>query len=446
MVKKYTQQEYLDLARSVHGTKYDLSDVLYERSSSKVLVGCKTHGKFLISATSFLQGCGCKKCALEYTASRKRKTTTAFVSELSALLGHNYSFDKVDYKNNKAKVVVTCKIHGDFEATPHNLLNGTVCPKCAVYGKKKMSQEEYISKATEVHGETYDLSEVFYRGSSESVDILCKKHNEIFKTVANEFLRGSGCPKCAIDKLRIGVEEFIKRSKLQHGERYIYRCHDFVDLKTPTTIACRVHGDFKQISGNHMRGDNCPLCAKVTQARHQTYTNETYVLKLRSLYGEKYSYSLVNYKGARSTVLIECPEHGVFSQTAFRVLQGVACPACKALEKNGHVSLYVLDVEGRAGEFTGFGITKNISSRLNTHKRNLRDSGFKVLSSTVFEFNDSFTARAIETCLKRTFNKSKLSSEITGFKTESTCTRLTEVLDFINKNYDKEGGRWPLLT
>ena len=40
-----------------------------------------------------------------------------------------YDYTLVDYKNNKTKVKIICKIHGIFEVRPDNHYH-TNCPKC----------------------------------------------------------------------------------------------------------------------------------------------------------------------------------------------------------------------------------------------------------------------------------------------------------------------------
>lgn len=52
---------------------------------------------------------------------------------------------------------------------------------------------------------------------------------------------------------RLTTEEFVRRSKLIHGERYIYDKTVYVNQKTPVIITCKKHGDFQQIAGNHKR-------------------------------------------------------------------------------------------------------------------------------------------------------------------------------------------------
>ena len=45
----------------------------------------------------------------------KKKTTEQFVEEAKIIHGDKYNYSKVNYTSNKDKIVIICKIHGEFE-------------------------------------------------------------------------------------------------------------------------------------------------------------------------------------------------------------------------------------------------------------------------------------------------------------------------------------------
>lgn len=57
-------------------------------------------------------------------------------------------------------------------------------------------------------------------------------------------------------------------------------------------------------------------------------TTVEFILKARSVHGDRWGYSHVNYVGAKTKVEILCPSHGVFRQTASNHLQGQICRLC----------------------------------------------------------------------------------------------------------------------
>jgi very-short-patch-repair endonuclease len=57
-------------------------------------------------------------------------------------------------------------------------------------------------------------------------------------------------------------------------------------------------------------------------------TTEQFIEKARKVHGNKYDYSLVEYKGNRYKVKIICPEHGEFWQKAQNHMRGLGCEKC----------------------------------------------------------------------------------------------------------------------
>jgi len=97
------------------------------------------------------------------------------------------------------------------------------------------------------------------------VIIICKTHG-VFKQRPMVHLRGSGCPDCGkitkILKKNLTTEDFIKRSKIIHNDKYDYSKVDYLKARLKVLIKCPVHGDFLQQAQHHLKGKGCPKCAK----------------------------------------------------------------------------------------------------------------------------------------------------------------------------------------
>lgn len=63
----------------------------------------------------------------------------------------------------------------------------------------KLTTEEFIARAKEVHGDTYDYSKVEYVNSTTKVCIICKKHGEFWQRPIKH-LKGQKCAKCSFDE------------------------------------------------------------------------------------------------------------------------------------------------------------------------------------------------------------------------------------------------------
>jgi len=193
-MRKLTTEEFIAKSRLVHGNTYDYSKVVYINNSTKVQIICPMHGEFEQTPGNHLQGQGCPQCA-----GNTPSTTKKFIEK--ALLVHKgkYTYDKVRYTGNRASVLITCQIHGDFSQAPHDHLKGSGCVFCGINDRtdlKRSSAVKFINKALLMHGDKYDYSKVVYVGNKTKVTIVCPIHGEFEQKPANH-LSGRGCPSCA---------------------------------------------------------------------------------------------------------------------------------------------------------------------------------------------------------------------------------------------------------
>lgn len=129
---------------------------------------------------------------------------------------------------------------------------------------KKLTQEEFINRAKKIHGNKYDYSKVVYLTNKVKVCIICPIHGAFWQT-PNAHLLGQGCKQCYTDvvgdSLRTTKEEFIRKAKAIHGDKYDYSKVEYVNNKTEVIIICPIHGEFKQRPDMHtIKGNGCRLC------------------------------------------------------------------------------------------------------------------------------------------------------------------------------------------
>ena len=254
-----------------------------------------------------------------------------FIDKAKQIHGDKYDYSKVKYKNTGKKVIIHCPIHGDFEKTPMNHLLGQGCPSCSKENKT-MPIEEFIQKARKIHGDKYDYSKVEYVNSKTKVCIVCPIHGEFWQT-PSVHNRGCGCPLCSNKgsgkQNSLTKEEFIKKAKEKHGDKYDYSKVEYKNNHTKVCIICPEHGEFWQIPQNHIKGQGCPKCSH----RSYAYTIEEFKQKAREIHGDKYNYSKINYINNKTKVCIICPIHGDFLQTPHEHLKGNGCPKCSKKHK-----------------------------------------------------------------------------------------------------------------
>jgi len=127
-------QHFIDKAVSLHGTLYDYSKTEYVSAREKVIIICSEHGDFLQTADSHTSGAGCPTCVGKHGI-----TTSDFVEKAQLIHGAKYNYEEVHYVAAKSNIKIRCPIHGFFEQTPDNHLNGAECKECAVLKKHLVS-------------------------------------------------------------------------------------------------------------------------------------------------------------------------------------------------------------------------------------------------------------------------------------------------------------------
>lgn len=187
--------------------------------------------------------------------------------------------------------------------------------------KRQLTTEEFIEKATEIHGDKYDYSKVNYSGTENKVCIICHKHGE-FNITPHHHLRGVGCPKCS-GRYKT-TEEWIEEAKKVHGDRYDYLKSEYKNSTEKICIICPKHGEFWQRPCDHLNGYGCPKCRSLRS------NTEDFIKKAILVHGDRYYYNNVKYNGCRNDVEIICKKHGVFKQKPFKHLQGHGCPICNS--------------------------------------------------------------------------------------------------------------------
>lgn len=206
----------------------------------------------------------------------------------------------------------------------------------------KKTTEWFIDKANLFHNNLYTYNNCNYIGSNNNLTVTCLKHGD-FSIIASSHLRGGGCKKCWIErcngvgnKKKLTTEEFIKKSKLKHGDKYDYSKSIYTKACEPIDIICPIHGLFTTVAMIHLQGCNCKKCTDNTpkfknKNRKKKSTEqifEEFIGKANLKHNFKYDYSKVYYIDSRNKVEIICPLHGSFWQAPFNHLQNGGCIKC----------------------------------------------------------------------------------------------------------------------
>lgn len=130
--KRLTTEEFIEKSKQIYGDRFDYSKSEYLTARDKLVIICPLHGEFKILPQHHLRGNiksgGCRKCGLSIINDNNRFTQENFIDKVKNIKG--VTFDKTIYKNRRSGIIVTCKIHGDYNTTAEITLKGHGCPKC----------------------------------------------------------------------------------------------------------------------------------------------------------------------------------------------------------------------------------------------------------------------------------------------------------------------------
>lgn len=278
---------FIEKAVAVHGNVYDYSKVSDEIGNKhKVTIICKVHGEFSQRWDSHIDGCGCKRCGDKSTSNKLVASQKEYIQKAKSLRGDKFSYDKVVYNGSYSKIIVTCKIHGDFTVSAHAHINPSTkggCKICAKEAQKASVSKgltHQLSRAKDVHGDKYDYTDAVSGDCTNKVKIICRKHGPFLQSWNHHNSMQQGCPDCAVDDLKIGVDDVLLRATETHKGKYTYIKESFRGYTEKMDIICTKHGTFSQTVSDHLSGKGCPSCGHQISKPEQEITDF-----IKSIYG-----------------------------------------------------------------------------------------------------------------------------------------------------------------
>ena len=212
---------------------------------------------------------------------------------------------------------------------------------------RKLTTEEFISKAKAIHGNKYQYFKTVYDKNDKLLCIVCPQHGEFWLS-ANNHLNGEGCVKCrnVNTSLRCRRKQIdvINGFKAGHGNKYDYSKVLYVGGKTAVCIICPTHGKFYQRPTHHSSGCGCPQCA----SDKRKMTKSEFEVRAKEVHGEMYEYSNVMISDSKTKVKISCPRHGIFMQAPSEHLSGRGCKKCFNEDRSRRMRSDVIEFSNKA--------------------------------------------------------------------------------------------------
>lgn len=353
--------EFLELLKNKYldtYSLYDFSQVVYEKAAKRVTVICPDHGEVHIKPEDLLresQKFPCPICEKLYKRNLKAQKywNEYLLPKLNEKFKERLDFSETIYVNATTPIIYKCIHHGYKQALVTSLLrdNSLGCKDCAIESHT-LGLEEFIRRAREVHGNKYDYSEVEYINCEIKVKIFCKKCQEFFWQTPVAHLNGQGCAKCSKNYRKTPEEYKIYFEELL-GYKFDFSLAQFKDNKTKVEIICKKCGHHFFKKPNALLNDikklkdhepHCPNCEKA----HTNWNTKTFVEWLKSIWGDKYDYSKVDYINFKTKIELICPEHGSFWKIPNDLYSNrnreIICPKCNTSEGELKLEKYFKDL------------------------------------------------------------------------------------------------------
>jgi very-short-patch-repair endonuclease/phage FluMu protein Com len=200
---------------------------------------------------------------------------------------------------------------------------------------KKLTQQEFVQKASKIHNNRYNYSKTVYVSSGLKVKIECPVHGIFLQTAADHVYGEYGCPKCKFEHIsKIRVEKakhsFIEKANRIHNNKFDYSNVEYTNAKKHVKIICIIHGAFIQTPNVHLRGVGCAQCKRITLSTLKLNNQNDVIKSFKKVHKNKFDYSKVLYTGYNNNVEIICPTHGIFNQCPASHLNGSGCLKCSS--------------------------------------------------------------------------------------------------------------------
>lgn len=197
---------FIRKAKEVHGDIYDYSKSAYSKCDAEVIIICRTHGEFKQTPDSHYVGSGCHECG-KYSPNRKL-TKDEFVKKSNEAHQSFYDYSETEYSGSDFYLDIRCPKHGKFSQRASHHMNGSGCPICSkdkIAEAVRLTQEEFLQRAKQIHKEDYSYENVIYSIGKERVNVTCRKHGS-FSIRPSNLLTGYGCNSCSRERRNLSLK------------------------------------------------------------------------------------------------------------------------------------------------------------------------------------------------------------------------------------------------
>lgn len=194
---------------------------------------------------------------------------------------------------------------------------------------KKLTKEEFVEKAKNIHGDRYSYENVNYVNAHERVEIYCNSCKESFPMAPYAHTnKEQGCYNCSLkEKSFQALENRLNLLKKYYDSRYTFPDISFTRNNDYITVKCNIHDkEYTHQLSHFILGKFKPSCCNEENRRIKRFNS--FYNKLSEYHRDKYTYDVDSFKTVLDPIIIYCPIHGKQLQKPSVHLKGHECYHC----------------------------------------------------------------------------------------------------------------------
>ncbi|MCP4129769.1 MAG: hypothetical protein GY754_02015 [bacterium] len=262
------------------------------------------------------KGSWCPECAA-------KRVTITDMQEIAVSRGGKCLSKK--YVDTRTKLKWQCREGHTWEALPGNIKTGSWCRECNKRnaGRKKLTIEQMQEKAKERGGSCLSKK---YIDNRTKLKWKCEK-GHIWETTPSKIKSGRWCPRCALEKVKVTIEEMHSIGESRGG-----KCLSKTIKNNETNLKwqCGEGHTWEATPGNIKRGTWCPECAIGSRRRKLSLTIEE-MQKIAKAKGGKCLSK--EYKNNKTSLTWQCKNGHTWEAPGKSIKKGSWCSACSNEKK-----------------------------------------------------------------------------------------------------------------
>lgn len=200
---------------------------------------------------------------------------------------------------------------------------------------RTLTEQEILERIKEKFPNKFDYSQWNFISYRDKIKLICNDCGNIIETTPAVLLASKtkyGCKQCSRNARKYSNEEVILKLNNIYGEdRFEYSKFRYTNARQSSTLICKKCGcEFDVKVANLLRNRNimepCPICYKKSISKDQN----SFINEIKAKFGDKFDYSKVEYKNAKTKIILICNDCGTeFETTPDNLLNcEIGCPVC----------------------------------------------------------------------------------------------------------------------